>query len=480
MNGMNPFLPQYEHIPDGEPRVFGDRLYLFGSHDRSHGSEFCCEDYVCWSAPVKDICNWRYEGVIYKKEQDPLNRDRSHCMYAPDVVRGCDGRFYLYYALDDVGRISVAVCDTPGGAYEFYGYVEYVGEENQRKILKDPFPFDPGVLVDGERVFLYYGFCPTEINPQVPMLSNNYGSVVCELEKDMLTVKSGPRYLIPNFTQAVGTSFEEHPFFEASSIRKVGEKFYFIYSSTLSHELCYAVSDFPDRGFTYGGTLISNGDIGYHQRTEDLRTAFTGNNHGSIVLVNGQWYVFYHRHTQAIRCCRQACAEKIEVLADGTIPQVEITSCGLIGAPLPSCGLYNSAVCCNLIAGNGALHIEGTAHLRDKIPYVTEEDGQGFIANIQNGTQIGYKYFCFSGTEKDIKLALRGTGTGKWMVYVDGGSDERLTGCPGTFICEVQVDLNTVTWQELNAELNVTEGTHSLFFVYQGGGVLDFQSFFIS
>ena len=24
----NPYLPLYEHIPDGEPHVFGDRLFL--------------------------------------------------------------------------------------------------------------------------------------------------------------------------------------------------------------------------------------------------------------------------------------------------------------------------------------------------------------------------------------------------------------------------------------------------------------------
>ena len=24
----NPYLPQWEYIPDGEPRVFGDRVYV--------------------------------------------------------------------------------------------------------------------------------------------------------------------------------------------------------------------------------------------------------------------------------------------------------------------------------------------------------------------------------------------------------------------------------------------------------------------
>ena len=37
----NPILPAWEYIPDGEPRVFGDRVYLYGSHDRAAQSDFC-------------------------------------------------------------------------------------------------------------------------------------------------------------------------------------------------------------------------------------------------------------------------------------------------------------------------------------------------------------------------------------------------------------------------------------------------------
>ena len=62
---FNPFLPSYEYIPDAEPRVFGNRVYIYGSHDKFNGISFCLLDYVCWSAPVDDLSDWRYEGVIY-------------------------------------------------------------------------------------------------------------------------------------------------------------------------------------------------------------------------------------------------------------------------------------------------------------------------------------------------------------------------------------------------------------------------------
>ena len=72
---FNPYLPSYEYVPDGEPHVFGERIYLYGSHDRFGAAGFCLNDYVCWSAPVDDLTQWRYEGVIYRKDQDPVNQN---------------------------------------------------------------------------------------------------------------------------------------------------------------------------------------------------------------------------------------------------------------------------------------------------------------------------------------------------------------------------------------------------------------------
>ncbi|MDF2903618.1 MAG: xylosidase/arabinosidase, partial [Bacillus sp. (in: firmicutes)] len=122
---FNPYLPSYEYVPDGEPYVFGDRVYVYGSHDRFNGVYFCLNDYVCWSAPINNLKDWKYEGVIYKKTQDPMNRKGWYHLYAPDVAKGLDGRYYLYYALDFFGVMSVAVSDTPAGKYEFYGHIRF-------------------------------------------------------------------------------------------------------------------------------------------------------------------------------------------------------------------------------------------------------------------------------------------------------------------------------------------------------------------
>lgn len=153
--------------------------------------------------------------------------------------------------------------------------------------------------------------------------------MVIELEKDMVTVKKNPKVILPYVVNGKGTSFEGHEFFEAPSMRKIKDKYYFIYSSINGHELCYAISDRPDGGFEYGGTIISNGDIYLDAKNDKEALNYTGNNHGSIVEIKGQWYVFYHRQTNKHQFSRQACAEKINIDEYGIIKQVEMTSCGL-------------------------------------------------------------------------------------------------------------------------------------------------------
>lgn len=69
----NPFLPLDVYIPDGEPHIFGDRIYLFGSHDKEGGDTFCELDYEFFSAPLDDLNNWSSKGINYSARQDALN-----------------------------------------------------------------------------------------------------------------------------------------------------------------------------------------------------------------------------------------------------------------------------------------------------------------------------------------------------------------------------------------------------------------------
>lgn len=482
----NPYLPFWETIPDAEPHVFGNRLYIYGSHDKLGGESFCVQDYVCWSAPVDDLTDWKYEGVIYKKEQDPLNgaaysgkipeyqlapwdEPGKLIMQAPDVEKGPDGRYYLYYALGGINAISMAVSDSPAGPFSFVDYVRY----EDQTVPAQGNMFDPAIYCDKTGNYLYYGFAPFIGRPDG---EEPQWSMMVKLADDMHTVISEPLRIVPGQNAATGTEFEEHPFFEASSIRKLGEKYYFVYSSSSVHELCYATSDSPAGPFHYQGTLVSNGDIGFNGN--QLPVNYMGNNHGGLVEVKGKYYIFWHRQTHGTSFSRQGCAEEVQILPDGTIPQAEITSCGLNGGPLKAEGKYPAYIACHLTQKEREkvdkvlfwMNPDDKPEIPEEWPYITEEpDETGdhglkpFIKNMREGTTAGFKYFLFSG-ENRVEAELRGTGE----ISVRADSPD------GKEVARIHSDANE--WNNYEAKFNCIDGKHSLYFVVEQG-TLDFASF---
>lgn len=456
----NPYLPSWEYIPDGEPYVFGDRVYVYGSHDFYNGYVFCMGDYVCWSAPVDDLGNWRYEGVIYPRNADPLNRDGKMCLYAPDITVGPDGRYYLYYVLDKVCIVSVAVSDSPAGRFEFYGYVHYPDGTRLGERAGDEPQFDPGVLTEGEKTYLYTGFCGRGDK-------SRSGAMLTVLGADMLTVETPPAIVAPGCEYSAGTGFEGHAYFEAASIRKANGKYYFIYSSTPMHELCYAVSDRPDGKFVYGGVLVSNCDLHIDTyKPADKPMAYGANNHGSMVEIGGEWYIFYHRHTNGTWYSRQGCAEKLTILPDGSIPQAEMTSCGLNGGPLRGEGEYGAYLACNLFTDTESVYVGG-----DRFPKIMQDgrDGDeepGYIGNMQDTATAGFKYFDCKNVAK-IAVKTRG--------YADGCFEVR-TAWDGPLLAKIPIQSSNV-WEEHSAPVEIADGTQAVYLTYRGGGNASLLSF---
>lgn len=449
---FNPYMPSWEYVPDGEPHVFGDRVYVYGSHDIFNGWAFCLGDYICYSAPVDDLSDWRYEGVIFPRVgEDPLNGDGKMCLYAPDVTRGPDGRYYLYYVYDLTDVVSVAVCDTPAGEYKFYGYVHYPDGTlyGRNSEMGDHPQFDPGVFTEGDKTYLYTGFgskCP--------------GAMAAVLDKDMLTVLEKPNIIVPSplyegVDRTKGTEYEDHGFFEASSLRKFGGKYYFIYSSSRQHELCYAVSDSPTENFKYGGILISNCDYNIDSyKPKNVKIRQGGNNHGSIEQINGEYYVFYHRQTNNTSYSRQGCAEKIIMESDGSFRQAEISSCGLNGGPLLGKGLYPAYIACYLFSDG---------FIPANYPVLTQDgrDGDeipGHVKAMGNNTTVGFREFEFDGSTTEIRLSIRGNGKGEIEVR---------TTPDGEVLARVPTRKINF-WEEVSAPITIPKGVHSLFFTYRG------------
>lgn len=410
----NPYLPNWEYIPDGEPRVFGDRVYIYGSHDKAGSGRFCDTKLKVWSASINDLEHWKCHGVSFRVKDDEAGKSdidwEAQELFAPDVV--CkDGKYYLYAYLF-YARGCVAISDHPEGPFTLIG--QYQIPENSPELLNSGVMVDPGVLVDEDgRVFVYCGYEHSyfaEINP--------------ENMTEILPGTYVEDFISPNPP-------EESQFFEACSPRKVGDLYYMIYSPKIGSRLAYATSKSPTGPFEYRGYIVDNG-VDYPG----------GNDHGSICQIGDQWYIFYHRMTNGTIMSRRGCVEKITILPDGTIPPVEMTSLGFAEALNPYEETPADIAC--VLRGNG---------------YITEYNPfDRRIVGITHGTEIGYKYYDFgedySKEEMELSVLLDSCGSsGRIEVYADDVEEENLIG---------QLDY-THTDMVVTSKVKLLTGRHAIY-----------------
>ena len=305
--------------------------------------------------------------------------------------------------------------------------------------------------------------------------------VQVETDRDILkktTVLSGDelRYIgVLTGEEAKGTAYEQQPFGEASSMRKFNGKYYFIYSSLNSHNLCYAVSNYPDHGFEYGGILVSCGDIGLPGVPDPNHARMcTGNTHGSLIEIGGKYYIFYHRHSNRKQSSRQACAEQIR-FEDGKFYQAEMTSCGLNNEPLSGKGTYPTYIACNVYGKSGTRFMSMLKYRKADNPFLTQhgkdrEEGEDqYVSNFCTDCTVGFKYFDLSETET-VAVHLQGYGNG---CAVTVRTQEN-----GEIICRIPVETALepkVFTGKLPAGLGKKE---ALYFSVEGkGGTFDFTAF---
>ena len=416
----NPFMPLWEHIPDGEPYVFEDpdqpgkfRVYVYGSHDNLV-TEYCGRDQVVWSASVDSLNRWRYDGTILVVDK---NRDgkpfdaagTADVLYAPDVTLVTDStgkKTYYLFPNDQAGGRNglIAKSDRPDGPFEVCNW----SKENANE-ADGVLQFDPAVFVDDDgRVYGYWGFersMAAEFDP-VTMATVKPGTKIIE---DMISGRNQPG---------------KFKFFEASSIRKIKDKYVFIYSRfteegefglpTSNYTLAYCYSDAPLGPWTYGGTIIDGRARETDEQGNTIASATPdGNTHGSICEINGQWYVFYHRQTGTDEYARQAMVAPIDVkVEEGKGGKVEISegeynSNGFALDGLDPFERHSAGIACwytgpkpathewpnNTFYGSYVASGYGTDDKFDA-PYDLRNNTNSVVNNT-DGSIVGYKYFNF-------------------------------------------------------------------------------------
>lgn len=409
---MNPILPFEYCIPDGEPRVFGNRVYLYGSSDSMGEMEYCSYYYYVFSASIHDLSNWTNHGLSFASrgpyDQVAWSDGR---LYAPDVIEK-DGVYYLYFCLSD-GTEGVATSDCPYGPFTDAKQMFYPREINDGAQLSH---IDPAAFVDEDgSVYYYWG----QFNAQCARLkSNMYELEAKTYQSNMITE-------------------EEHNFHEGSSMRKIGDTYYLVYCSTVTgraNTLDYATSSSPLGPFEYQGVIINNFDA----------DPDSWNIHGSIVKVKDQWYVFYHRSSNYSRFSRRACIEPIYIDDDGKIQEIQMTTNGT-EPPLNPYRMISAARACKLIGGN----------------YISSsQDGSVLLVNNHNSDYAEYKFFDFG---KDLRkepmmfsiCVLAKTDKGYIDIILDDPDSQPIGHISLNDCCKD-------SWISLKTEVHVKEGIHSV------------------
>ncbi len=438
-HSRNPLLPLDCHFPDCEARVMPDgRLYLYGSCDEQAGA-YCSDRYFV--ASTDDLENWTIHDQSFSAAQAPwatskvptrsfLDRASSYetipdyikknfppqmmdmpfpefkklarsyletCqdaftseikLYAPDAIYR-DGRFYLYMCFSDDSE-GVAVSDRPQGPFADAVKLPVQG-------------IDPAVFVDDDNQAYYYW--------------GQFSASGAQLNSDMMSIDE----------QTICTDLlteKTHHFHEGSSLRKRGDTYYFVFADISRGKptaLGYATSRLPMGPFTYRGVIIDNNGCDPE----------TWNNHGSIERFNGQWYVFYHRSSQRSNSMRRVCAEPIQFLEDGTIPEVRMTSQGA-GQPFGPGETIPAFTVCDMSGGL----------------YLAPLGESEALVNISDGDKAVFRYFENNCPVSSIRLSAQGSG------YMEVWADGCLCG---------MVDL-----LEKGADIDLEPGLHEIALVFRG------------
>ncbi len=282
----NPIVPGY--FADPTIRKYGDTYYLYATTDGNGGGLGPSQ---VWTS--KDFVNWSIQ---------PMNWPNTHYIWAPDVMKGKDDKYYMYYC--QPCQIYCGVSDSPVGPW-----TNILGEEEAvlvpDRYVKMSITLDGQTFVDDDgSVYLYWG--TWGIYP-------NHGCGVGKLNPDMKSFSDTT--LIPN-TQLID-------FFEAPYVFKRNGIYYLTYSSGSCHDHTYRVQYATSKTGPMGPfTFADNNPILSTNADETIH----GPGHHSILEEGDDYYIVYHRHNIPLATRgmhRQIAADRLEFDEEGRILKVK-------------------------------------------------------------------------------------------------------------------------------------------------------------
>lgn len=294
---QNPLIKD-QFTADPSARVFGDRVYIFPSHDilategKGRKDWFCMEDYHVFSSA--NLTNWTDHGTIVEQNKVPWVKPDSYSMWAPDCIEK-NGKYYFYFPSipkDTINykkgfTVGVAVADKPEGPY--------VPEPNPIKGISG---IDPNVFIDKDgQAYLYW----------------SGGNIFAAKLKENMTELDSEVKILENLP---AKGLKEGPYvFERNGI------YYLTYPHVENkiERLEYAMGDNPLGPFKVAGVIMDESPTG------------CWTNHHSIIEFKKQWCLFYHHNdfSPQFDKARSIRADYLHFNPDGSIQKVIPTLRGI-------------------------------------------------------------------------------------------------------------------------------------------------------
>lgn len=416
---QNPFITD-QYTADPTARVFGDRVYVYPSHDippvagKSRPNWFAMEDYHVFSSD--NLVDWKDHGMIVHQNKVPWVKPDSYSMWAPDCIYR-NGKYYFYFPSMPADttkgnrgfKIGVAVADKPEGPFV-----------PQEKPIEGVNGIDPNVLIDKDgQAYLYWS------------AGNIYGA---RLKENMLELASEPVILQDLPTKGL----KEGPFvFERNGI------YYMTYPhvENKTERLEYAIGNNPLGPFKFTGVIMDESPVG------------CWTNHHSLLNFKDQWYLFYHSNDYSPNFDKNR-SIRIDSLffnSDGTIKEVKPTHRGV-----------------GLTKASAMIQIDRYSEISDngvEVEFLdTTARFKGWKAQFKSpGAWLRYNSVDF-GTKASRNLQLRGSSKSGGTLQIRTGS------ASGPVLTEVQLPKNS-PWKLIEKKLTVPgAGVQHLFITLKGQG----------
>ncbi|MEM9894968.1 MAG: family 43 glycosylhydrolase [Bacteroidota bacterium] len=404
ISAQNPISPPGYYLADPSAQSWNDSiLYLYTSTDIS------CDHWCSYQHDVLytlDMKKWYVVSTNFfskgYNDQVPYN---DNYLFAPDCAKKGDEYIMFYCQPDKKNALGTAISNSPIGPFSD-GQKLHTGDAHSK--------IDPSVFIDDDGTsYIVWG----QRHVRMAVLESDMRTIDMSTLQDSIITK------------------EEHFFHEGAYMTKRNGTYYLVYADGSRNKkptcLGYATSNSPFGPYEYRGVIIDNAGC----------NPGNWNNHGSIFNYQDQWYVFYHRSTHGCRMFRKSCVEKIEFLADGSIPEVEMTTQGAL-PPLNASEMLEAERACFL---SGNVRIEKESHRNE------------MLSQMKNGDQAVFKYLDFDKGVNAITLRYRTNEKGKLLLFTGSGADQQKVE-----EIELSSGATLADWEEQKFTLPTITGTHAI------------------